>query len=465
MATVEAGRSTIHLTGQVDRESDNARLLRRGCRALAGGDSSTMRVLPYHLPLVAERGEGSRVWDVEGREYIDLNMAYGPLIFGHCPPKIVERVTQQITQRGSQLGFPTEISMRVAEKIQHLFPSIELMRFANSGTEAIASSIRLARTVTGREKIIVFEGHYHGWSDAVFHRYHAPLEDLPRGDFGPAMPGTLGMNGAPFDVAAVRWNNLDALARCLESDPGAYAGCIMEPVMGNAGVIPPQPGYLAGVRDLLHEHGALLIFDEVITGFRVAAGGAQQRFGVRPDITIVSKALGGGYPIACFGASRDIMQVIADGTLFHGGVYSSNATVMAAADAVLDEMIAHGGQVFDQLSMIGDQLSNGMRDILTRAGVNHVVQNVGAMISTFLTTDRVDALHEYRDVRRHCDFDRYIELQHFLQRDGVYFHPNQFEPMFPSTAHTAKDIEIVLDRFERAVACCLTPRVKRAKAG
>lgn len=162
MATVEAGRTTFQLASQVDKQSDNGRMLSRGCRSLAGGDSSTMRVLPYHLPLVADRGKGSRIWDIEGREYIDLNMAYGPLIFGHCPEKIVERVTEQIAQRGSQLGFPTEVSIRVAEKIKQLFPSIELMRFANSGTEAIASAIRLARTVTGREKLIVFEGHYHG---------------------------------------------------------------------------------------------------------------------------------------------------------------------------------------------------------------------------------------------------------------------------------------------------------------
>jgi len=198
-----------------------------------------------------------------------------------------------------------------------------------------------------------------------------------------------------------------------------------------------------------------LIFDEVITGLRVAAGGAQEHFGIRPDITILSKALGGGYPIACFGASRDIMRVIAEGTLFHGGVYSSNATVMAATEAVLDKMIDHGDQIFDHLYTIADKLANGMREILTRAGVEHVVQNVGPMISTFLTTSTVEALHEYRDVRRHCDFDRYIQLQHALQRAGIYFHPNQFEPMFPSTAHTTCDIEIVLERFEEAVELCL----------
>ena len=442
-------------TQRPHRVCSNEELLRRACLSIAGGDSSTMRVLPYHLPLVADRGKGSRLWDADNNEYIDLNMAYGPLIFGHCPAKIVERVYDQISQRGSQLGFPSEINIRVAEKIKHLFPSIQLMRFANSGTEAVASSIRLARAYTGRRKIIVFEGHYHGWSDATFHRYHAPLDELPSADFGPALPGTLGMNDAPQDLVAVRWNNLDALARCLESDPHAFAGCIMEPVMGNAGVIAPQPGFLQHVRELLHHHGSLLIFDEVITGMRIAPGGAQELFQVQPDITVVSKALAGGYPVAGFGASREIMDLVVQGTLFHGGVYSSNAVVMSAAEAVLDEVLTDSKQIYDHLYAIANQLAGGLRDILSRSGISHVVQNVGPMVSVFLTRGNVEALCEYRDVRQHCDFDRYIELQHRLQQSGVYFHPNQFEPMFPSTAHTTHEIDLVLDRFEEAVRCRL----------
>ncbi len=175
----------------------NEQILQRGRRAIAGGDSSTMRVLPYHLPLVASHGRGSRVWDVDGNEYVDLNMAFGPLLFGHCPEHVIAAVTDQITNRGSQLGFPTEVTISVAEKIQKLFPNMELMRFANSGTEADVSAVRLARAFTGRPKIVQFEGHYHGWSDTLFNRYHAPLEELSSGPYAPALPGTKGLNGAP----------------------------------------------------------------------------------------------------------------------------------------------------------------------------------------------------------------------------------------------------------------------------
>ena len=253
-----------------------------------------MRVLPYHLPLVAERGEGSRLWDADGNEFIDFNMAYGPLILGHRPARVIESVTRQITDFGSQLGFPNELTTRVAEKVKHLFPSMELMRFANSGTEAIASSIRLARTVTGRNRIVLFEGNYHGWSDAVFHKYHAPLGELPADGFGPSIPGTTGMDGAPLDAITVRWNDLETFHRVMQQYGDTIAGVILEPVMGNAGVIPPHPDLLPGLREATLDYGSLLIFDEVITGFRIGAGGAQEHFLIHPDITVVSKALGGG---------------------------------------------------------------------------------------------------------------------------------------------------------------------------
>lgn len=423
-------------------------LMRRACRSLAGGDSSTMRVVPYHLPLVAERGAGARIWDADGQEYIDLNMAYGPLLFGHCPAHVVERVEEQIAERGSQLGFPTELSVRVAEKIKVLFPSIDLLRFANSGTEAIASAIRLVRAYTGRPKILLFEGHYHGWSEAVFHRYHAPLAELPESGYGPALPGTAGMSGGLEDALLVRWNDLDTLARCLDEHGASVAACIMEPVMGNAGVIPPAPGYLAGVRELTGRHGALLIFDEVITGMRIAAGGAQEYYGVRPDVTVISKALGAGYPTAAFGASREIMELVVNQTVFHGGVYSGNAVVMAAAEALLDAVIEQRDTMYEELHATSDMLADGLRRIMTDAGVPHRVQNVGPMLSMFITREPVAAISSYRDVRRYCNFQRYIDFQHRLQRAGVYFHPNQFEPLFLSTAHTEDDIAIVLERIE-----------------
>ena len=435
--------------------SASAAILERGRQSIAGGDSSTMRVLPYHLPLVADRGEGPRVWDVDGNEYLDLNMAYGPLLFGHCPKNVIDSVTRQITERGSQLGFPTEITIRVAEKIKKLYPSMELMRFANSGTEACASAVRLARSYTGRRKLIMFEGHYHGWSEAVFNRYHAPLADLSPEGFGPAIPGTTGMTDGLDDVVVVEWNDQDALERCLARHGHETAALIMEPVMGNAGVQLPREGYLQTVREMTLDNDCLLIFDEVITGMRVAAGGAQEHYRVNPDITVISKAVGGGYPVGAFGASAELMDRIVRGTLFHGGVFSGNAIVMAAAEAMVDRVLADRNGIYGYLHRISDKLAGGIDEIMTRAGVPHLVHHLGPLVSVMITAETVDEIANYRDMRRHCDFDRYITWQHAMQRAGVYFHPNQFEPMFLSTAHTHQDIDEVLERMEEVTRKCL----------
>jgi len=442
------------------KRSRSDRLLERARQHLAGGDSSTMRVLPYHIPLIAERGDGPLIWDADGKEYIDLNMAYGPLILGHRPRAVIEAVVRQISERGSQLGFPTEVSARAAEKLKRFYPAMDLVRFSNSGTEAMMFAARLARTITGREKIIVFEGNYHGWSDALFHCYHAPLEELGQNGFSPALPGTLGMNGAPRDLFALRFNNLDELDRCLKIHGESIAAVVMEPIGANSGVLPPEPGFLEGARALCSEHGALLIFDEVITGLRVAAGGASELYGVTPDITVVSKALGGGYPISACGAPREIMDVVVQGKLFHGGVYAGNALVTAAAEAVLDQIAADREGMYKHLHAVGDQLAAGLDEIMARLGVPHVVQHVGPMVSLFLTTGGLNGkahqFKEYRAVRRYCDFEKYIRFQHEMQGRGVYFHPNQFEPMFLSTAHTREHIAEALDLIEGGAKRCLT---------
>lgn len=426
-------------------------LLERAKCCVAGGDSSTMRVLPYHPPLVMDRGLGCRIWDVDENEYIDLNMAYGPLLFGHRPSFLIESVIEQLREKGSQLGFPQELSFLVAEKIQQLFPGIELLRFANSGTEAVASAIRLARAFTGRRNIILFEGHYHGWSDAVFHQYHAPLEALTDEPVRPTIPGTDGMAGAPRDAYVVNWNDAAALAEALDQLAGSVAAVVMEPVMGNASVIAPRPGYLAEAREITRQHGTLLIFDEVITGMRVAPGGAQQLYGVKPDITVLSKALGGGFPVAAFGASAEMMELIASGKLFHGGVYSGNALVLSAANAVLTHVLAERELLYAELNDRANQLATGVREILMRRSVPHVVQHVGPMLSIVLTKTPAERLINYRKVRQHADAERYIQLQHALLDRGVYVHPNQFEPLYLSTAHRKQDIDEVLERIESTI--------------
>ena len=437
------------------KHTASEQMLERAKKSLAGGDSSTMRVLPYHIPLVADRADGCRLWDIDGNEYIDLNMSYGPLLLGHRPKQVIEAVYRQISEQGSQLGFPTEVTIRVAEKIKKLFPSIELLRFANSGTEACASAVRLARTFTGRKKLIMFEGHYHGWSEAVFTKYHAPLDQLPEKGYGPAIPGTTGMGDSIADVITVQWNDLDALQRCLEEHGNDVCAVMMEPVSGNAGLLLPRDGYLASAREMAHDHGALLIFDEVITGMRVSPGGAQEHYLVTPDITVVSKAMGGGYPVSAFGASAEMMQLIANGPLFHGGVFSGNAVVMSAAEAVLDTVLADKENIYAHLNAVADQLAGGIKEIFSRLGVPHQVYHLGPLLAGLVTKENVEGLYNYRDVRRHADFERYIQFQQWMQRHGVYFHPNEFEPMFLSTAHTSNDISEVLTRWEEGARECL----------
>ncbi len=426
--------------------------LERARQSVAGGDSSTMRVLPYHPAIVAERGEGPWVFDVDGNRYLDMNMAYGPLFFGHRPDFVIERIVEQLRERGSQLGFPTELNARVAEKLRQLIPSMQRMRFANSGTEAIASAVRVARHNTGRNRIVLFEGHYHGWSESVFHRYHAPLTELGAKPGYQALRGTSGMSKALEDAVMCPWNDASALERVLDRNRGHIAAVLMEPVMGNGGTIPPKPNYLNAVRALCDDHACHLIFDEVMTGMRVAKGGAQERFAVVPDLTVVSKVLGGGVPIAAFGGSGDTMACIANGEVFHGGVYSSNAMVLAAAEAVLDRILEHADEIYPEIEANVAYLAEGLMTILRNRQVAHCVQHVGAMLSMFLTSDHVESLDDYRAVRRHGDFEKYKRLEHALADAGVYIHPNMFEPLFPSVCHGREEMDFILNQVEDCIA-------------
>jgi glutamate-1-semialdehyde 2,1-aminomutase len=256
------------------------------------------------------------------------------------------------------------------------------------------------------------------------------------------------MGGAPRHAYLVGWNDSAALSQTLDRLAGSVAAVLMEPVMGNAGVITPQPGFLATVREMTRRHGTLLIFDEVITGLRVAPGGAQQLYNVTPDLTVISKALGGGFPVAAFGASAEIMELIARGEVFHGGVYSGNALVLSAANAVLERVLAEKDVLYANLYDRSNQLTDGVKEILTRRDVPHAIQHVGPMIAIVLTKTNVGGLSDYRQMRRHMDFERYIQLQHALLDRGVYIHPNQFEPLYLSTAHSKEDINEVLERFD-----------------
>lgn len=422
----------------------SASLLARARRSVAAGDSSTMRVLDYHLPLMIERAEGVHVWDVSGKRLIDMNMGYGPLVFGHRPAALIEAIRAEMDQRGTILGFPHERSHQVAELIKKSFPSIDLMRFTSTGSEAGQTAVRLARAYTGRSKIVLFEGHYHGSTDSVFHRYHATPEQLAAREPHEVMPGTQGMNGAPQNAYVIPWNDMDALTALVQHDSD-IAAVIMEPVMGNGGVIPPLPGYLQAVRKLTADNGILLIFDEVISGFRVARGGAQERYGVEADITMLAKAMGGGVPVGAIGGREDIMKQLVNGSVFHGGVHSGNPFSMAGALSTQLLYDQDGEAIYARLEKNASLLTEGLYKIFAEVNAPVHIQHVGSLFSLQIMNQATDPVPtDYRSIASTTRPEPFIRFQHAAQHAGVYFHPNRFEPWFISTLHTEEVIEEVL---------------------
>jgi glutamate-1-semialdehyde 2,1-aminomutase len=422
-------------------------LLERARRSIAGGESSTMRVLPYQLPLAVKGAAGARVWDVDGREIIDLNMAYGPLIFGHKPPFVIEAITKAIEQYGTDLGLPYELPSRVAELVKKSVPSIELLRFSSTGSEVDQSAVRLARTFTRRPCLVLFEGHYHGSTDSVFHRYHASVAQLQERKHLEALPGTNGLNGAPRDVFVVPWNDAGLVEELLAQHGESIAAVIMEPIAGNMGVVPPRPGYLERVRAATRACGALLVFDEVISGFRVDRGGAQGLYGVRPDLTTLSKAMSGGTPLSAVGGRADVLEEIVAGRVFHGGVFSGNVVAIAGALAAQEAFERDAAGIYGALQVAGDRLAAGLRTLFAELGVPAHVNQVGPMLSLWFLKEPAGDLHDYRGIARCTDAELYIRFQHEVQRNGVFFHPNHLEPWFLSTAHTPQVIDEALDRI------------------
>jgi len=426
---------------------NSAGILARARKSVAGGANSTMRVLDYHLPLVISHSEGAHVWDVDGNKLIDMNMGYGTLIFGHRSQVVRNAIRRELDRRGTVLGFPHELSHQVAELVKKSFPSIDQLRFTSTGTEAVQTAVRLARAFTGRSHLVLFEGHYHGSSDAVFHRYHASIKELDERPAYEALPGTAGMAEAPHNVYVLSWNDKKAICTLLAEKGNSIAAVLMEPVMGNAGIIPPHEDFLDAVRQATIGCGALLIFDEVITGFRIARGGAQERYGVASDITVLSKAINGGVPLAAVGARADIMELMVNGNVFHGGVYSGNPLSLAATLAVQMEYERNSESIYHSLEKEADHLAEGLQNIFAEVGIPAIVQHVGPMLSLwFVDDENVKAPKSYREVCRGANAVRFIHFQQALQVRGVYVHPNHFEPWFLSTSHSADVIDSVLQR-------------------
>ncbi|HTU74337.1 MAG TPA: aminotransferase class III-fold pyridoxal phosphate-dependent enzyme [Trebonia sp.] len=417
---------------------------------IAGGVSSSMRAQAIPEPLVIQRAEGDRVWDVEGKELIDLNMGYGPHLFGYADPELAAALAEQLTE-GAMTGLPHRLDRLAGELVARLVPSVEQVRFANSGTEAVASALRLARAATGRTQVLTFEGHYHGWSETVLRAgkgtFHEPAPDstAPR----PGAPGMI--PEALAHTLQVPWNDLSALRAVFEAHGGQLAAVICEPVMANACVVPPAPGQLQELRALCDQWGAWLIFDEVITGFRLERGGAQEHYGVTPDLTVLSKVMGGGVPVAAFGGSRTAMAMLADHRAMHLGVYAGNHMSVRAVITML-EKIERSPQIYEQLEKHGGYLEHQLRSMFAELKRPALVSRVGSLLSVSLLRRPADLSRGLRVSIQAMDFAAHRALQIQAQERGVYFHPSPIEPWFLSTAHSVEDLDQVVAVVRDALA-------------
>ncbi len=417
---------------------------------VAGGVSSSMRAHAIPEPLVVQRARGDRIWDVEGKELIDLNMGYGPHLFGYADPELAAALARQLTE-GSMTGLPHILDQQAGELIARMVPSVEQVRFANSGTEAITSVLRLARAATGRMKVLTFDGHYHGWSETVLRAGKATFHEPAPGSVTPR-PGALGMiPEALAHTLEVPWNDLPALRAVFEAHGDQLAAVICEPVMANACVVPPAPGQLEELRALCDRWGVWLVFDEVITGFRLGSGGAQELYGVTPDLTVLSKVMGGGVPVAAFGGSRDAMAMLADHRAMHLGVYAGNHLSVRAVVTML-EKIERSSQVYEEIEKQCDYLERQLRFMFAEMKRPALVSRVGSLLSVSLLRHPVDLSDGPRRAAQAMDFAAHRAMQIRAKRMGVYFHPSPIEPWFLSAAHSLEDLDQVVATVRAALA-------------
>jgi glutamate-1-semialdehyde 2,1-aminomutase len=409
---------------------------------LPGGVDSPVRAFRAvgGSPLFIDRGEGAYVFDVDGNRYLDYVLSWGPLILGHAHPQVSQAIAAA-AQKGTSFGAPTPLELELARRVMGYYPSIEMIRFVNSGTEATMSAVRLARAFTERSLIIKFEGCYHGHADAF----------LVQAGSGVATLGLPDSPGVPVDTAnttlIAAFNDLPAVHSIFQRYPQEIAAVIVEPVAGNMGVVPPEPGFLEGLRALTETHGALLIFDEVMTGFRVHSGGAQTLYGVRPDLTTLGKVIGGGVPVGAFGGRRDVMALIApSGPVYQAGTFSGNPLAMAAGIETLKQL--DDQKVWDRFDDLGKQLEAGLNRILQSKNTQAVFQRVGAMFTLFFTPNKVTNW----STAAAADRERYARFFRAMLSEGVYLAPSQFEASFLSTAHGQGELERTLAAVERVLS-------------
>lgn len=414
---------------------------------LAGGVSSNVRYASTPVPLFFARGEGARLYDVDGNVHIDYILGNGPAILGHAPRPVIEAVARSLAD-GQVYAAQHPRETELAERLCRLLPGAEVVRFATSGTEAVLMAMRLARAFTGRDKILKFEGHYHGWSDQAYISARPSLNEAGPAEEPVPVAGSPGIPASVLhDVVVAGWNDLAAVETAFERHPGQIAAVIMEPVMVNGGAVVAEAGYLAGVRDLCRTNGALFICDEVITGFRVGLRGAQGRFDVTADLAIYAKAVAAGFPLAMVAGRRDVMDTLLEKGVMHGGTYNGNVQSMAAAIAALDELERDDGAVYRDLERRGTRLMQGLADLAGKYRLPMRVQGLPAIFQVFFGGG--PALRNYREADA-CDRDAVLAFHRALQEEGIRI--NQAGKWFLSTAHDDAIIDESLAAAGRAMA-------------
>jgi glutamate-1-semialdehyde 2,1-aminomutase len=425
------------------RTARSEKLFERASQVIPGGAGSSARTVKFGwspYPPFITAGSGSRMRDADGNEYIDYLLGLGPMILGHRHPVVTKAVADAITDYGTCFGLPYELEIEAAEKVVDAVPGIEQVRFTNSGSEAVGTAVRLARASTGRRLVVRFEGHYHGWQDVVYWSNHvdprlAGPADSPR----PVAAGP----GVPLELAdtlvVLTWNDPDSFVRLMAERGDQVAAVITEAAVLNTGCILPEPGYLELLREKTREYGAMLIFDEVITGFRFARGGAQEYFGVTPDLTTLAKGLGGGFPVAAVGGSRDAMAMIAEGRYSHSGTYNANVVQCAAVSATMDVLAEPG--LYQRQRAIGDRLAAGLRTLAEERGIDAYVEGLGTVFQLWFSAHPIK---NWRDAEKYADEALFTRWYQEMMLRGVLFHPLQFENLFVSLVHTDADIDQTL---------------------
>ncbi|HWE36018.1 MAG TPA: glutamate-1-semialdehyde 2,1-aminomutase [Isosphaeraceae bacterium] len=414
-----------------DRLSRSHAAFARACRVIPGGVNSPARAFGAvgGEPPFMERAEGQYLYDIDGNQYIDYIGSWGPMILGHGHP-VVKKAIAEALEKGTSFGAPTERETAIAEAVVAAVPGIEKVRFVSSGTEAAMSAVRVARGVTGRNKVVKMAGHYHGHVDALLVQAGSGATTLGT----PNSPGVT--PGATADTVLCPFNDADAVAEVFGRFPGQVAAVLLEPVAGNMGLVPPGPGYLERLRELTEKEGAILLFDEVMTGFRLALGGAQERFGITPDLTALGKIIGGGLPAAAYGASSKVMDFVSPaGPIYQAGTLSGNPLAMAAGLATIE--VLRDAPPYDRLEALADRLEDGLRRAASDAKVPHVVQRVGSMLTLFFHDGPV---RNYDDARR-SDTRLFGRFFWEMLARGVYLPCSQFEAAFVSAAHDEADID------------------------